>query len=160
MLSVFKAEHERKFQIDVLSLRLRSDAKIHYPDELVELTYELMKSEEYESAVLAAFKFIDSHLQTTIGCDPHEYYGEKLINYAFSTEKGKLLFSHHTSEQSGIRNFFSGANAIFRNPLAHRLIYLDEKTARAIIAMIAMMTDLITKIHRENDLGEENITFY
>jgi hypothetical protein len=159
-LTEFKEKHLKDFQFDILKFRFRHDAELHYPKKLIGFTYELLEAEEYESAVLASFKYLDSHLQSTLDLDPNKYYGEDLINYAFSSSSGALRFSGHPNEQAGIRNIFSGANAIFRNPLAHKLISLEERTAESIIIMVKLMADLVTKIHRNNSDDRKNLEYY
>ena len=120
-----------------------------YPKNLYEAVSDLMNHREYESAILAAFKFLDSHLQTLLNLDANRYYGEDLINYAFSPNTGVLQVQGHFNEQIGIRNFFSGVNAMFRNPSAHRFVKYNGTTAEVIIAMVAMMANLADKI-KEN----------
>lgn len=123
----------------------------YYPKKLYDAVHELMNHNQYESAVLAAFKFLDSHLQTLLSIDANRYYGEDLINYAFSPNSGVLQLQGHPNEQIGIRNFHSGANAIFRNPSAHRFVEYNSTTAEAIIAMVAMMANLASRIKENMD---------
>lgn len=160
LLTEFKEKHELHFRVDVTEREFRWAMEKYYPKQLIDLTYELMESEEYESAILASFKYLDSHLQSTLNLDSNKYYGEELINYAFSSSSGALRFSDHPNEQSGIRNFFSGANAIFRNPLAHKLISLEEKTAVSIIVLVKLMADMVTKIHENNSNDGKNLERY
>lgn len=115
-----------------------------------------MKSEIAEILRTAAFGVSNLLLDACPKCltceqwaKSNEYYGEELINFAFSPKSGALQLQSHPNEQNGIRNFFSGANAIFRNPSAHRFVDYDDKTAEAIIAMVAMMANLASEI-KEN----------
>ena len=126
-----------------------------YPKKLYETVCDLMNHREYESAILAAFKFLDSHLQTLLNVDGNRYYGEDLINYVFSPNSGVLQLQGHPNEQIGIRNFFSGANAIFRNPSAHRFVEYNRTTAEAIVAMVAMMANLASRIKENMKSGKK-----
>jgi len=136
-------------RLRLFEFTIEKDIKRYYPEKLYQAIYTLMDNGEYESAVFAAFKYLDSHLKSLLGAKSNEYYGEELINFAFSPKSGALQLQSHPNEQNGIRNFFSGANAIFRNPSAHRFVNYDDKTAEAIIAMVAMMANLASEI-KEN----------
>lgn len=134
---------------EYLDFLIKKDIMHTYSDGLYQATYTLMENYECESAVFAAFKYLDSHLKSLLGVKSKEYYGEELINFAFSLKSGMLQLNSHANEQNGIRNFFSGANAVFRNPSAHRFVEYDDETAEAIIAMVSMMANLATEI-KEN----------
>ena len=149
LLYVFETNDELGFSRKYFEYQRSKIVEEYYPSKLCDAVYDLMNHGEYESAVLAAFKFLDSHLQTLLNVDGKRYYGEDLINYVFSPNSGVLQLQGHPNEQIGIRNFFSGANAIFRNPSAHRFVEYNSTTAEAIVVTVAMLANLASRI-KEN----------
>jgi len=147
----FENNQEKKFRHAYLEYRLLREAKKQYPSELVNAVYDLMEAEQYEAAIFAAFKFLDGHIQKLLKVSPHDFYGEGLVNMAFAQNTGLLQLKTTSNEQMGIRNFYSGANALFRNPSAHRFVKYDLETAGMVIAMVAMMTEMATKVHKINN---------
>ncbi|MBV6465957.1 MAG: hypothetical protein PGMFKBFP_01253 [Anaerolineales bacterium] len=135
------------YQTDVLG-------DFDYPTELYQVVKELLKDEHPNEAVLNSFKFLDSHLQKIIGVNSHETYGEDLVNKAFALNTGLLQLGTATSEQAGLRNFFSGANAIFRNPSAHRFMKFEPFDAAAIVAMVAVMARMAIEISKKDSKKE------
>lgn len=151
----FEIKDELGFRRKCFELQISKIREEYYPIKLCDVVDDLMDHRQYESAILAAFKFLDSHLQALLNVDANHYYGEDLVNYAFSPNSGVLQLQSHPSEQAGIRNFFSGANAIFRNPSAHKFIEYDSKTTEVIVAMVAMMSNVASRIKENMD---SNIT--
>jgi|GEM_PF-1628107 len=142
----FQKEKESTFRSGFLDKEVKWAAKSDYPEELHRAVNDLIDSGSNEEAVLQAFKFLDNYMQKLLSVPPHKLYGEELINYAFSPNSGVLQLGTHQNEQVGLRNFFSGANALLRNPSAHRFIHYDDFDAAAIVAMVTMMTNLISKL--------------
>lgn len=117
-----------------------------YPEDLFRLVQPLFYNGKYDLAVLAAFRYLEGHIQKEVGVSPHDYFGENLINYAFSPQTGALQIAGHPNEQVGLRNFMSGAYAFFRNPSAHRAVKYDAFSAAAVVAMVAMMAKIVTQL--------------
>jgi uncharacterized protein (TIGR02391 family) len=146
LLYEFEQKQEGHFRDTFFKDRMREGAEQFYPSELVKLVASLFESEEYEAAVFAAFKYLDNHLQKLLSVSSHEVYGEALVNLAFATNSGMLQLNTTQNEQIGIRNLFSGANAIFRNPSAHRFVVYDRETAGAIVALVGLMVRISSEI--------------
>ncbi len=134
-----------------LQSAISSHAMDFYSEGLFNAISTPLENEDYDAAVLTSFKYLDSVIQEIIGADAYQCFGEDLINKAFSPNSGKLQINTHPNEQSGLRNWFSGANAILRNPLAHRFINLDEKSALSAITMVALMIETATKLSPKDD---------
>lgn len=132
----------RYFRHTYLQSAISSHAKDFYSEELFDVVSISLENEEYDAAVLAAFKYLDGILRRLAGIDSYQLYGEELINKIFSPNAGILQINTHPNEQIGLRNWFSGANAVLRNPIAHRFVNLDEKTAQSAIVMVALMAKL------------------
>jgi uncharacterized protein (TIGR02391 family) len=142
----FQNGSENDFRTGFLDEEIKHLSKSEYPDELYIAVNRLVDTGANEEAVLQAFKFLDSHIQKLLSIPPHKIYGEELVNHVFSPSSGVLQLETHQNEQIGLRNFFSGANALFRNPAAHRFMDYDDFDTGAIIAMVAMMANLASKL--------------
>jgi hypothetical protein len=139
-------EGEREFRRQFIECSAKINEREHYPDELSRSIRPLLENGKYDLVVLAAFRYLEAHLQQTLKVSPHELFGEPLLNYAFSPKSGVLQIEGHPNEQAGLRNLMSGAYAFFRNPSAHRNVKYDEFTACTIVAMVAMMTGIVTNL--------------
>lgn len=138
----FEVRDEEGFRKRWFDLCVSIGASNTYLHALQQSVAILLKVNRYDEAVLAAFKYLDRHLQKILKVPSHEYYGEKLINYAFAPNSGKMQLGTIESEQQGLRNFFSGANALFRNPSAHRSNNHSAFSASVVIVMVAMMCQI------------------
>ncbi len=127
-----------------------------YERGLIEKVSPLLAAGSYDEVVLNSFKFLDSYLQKLLMFSSHESYGEDLINRAFAPNSGVLQLNTHPNEQAGLRNFVSGANAIFRNPSAHRLL-LDAHNATfrgdaafyagAVVTLVELIVRISTELY-------------
>lgn len=156
LLFEFESEKEKQFRERYLEARLARAAKLYYPQQLFNTVEELFTAESNDAIVAESFKYIDKHLQQILQLSPHESYGEDLINRAFAPNSGAIQLNTHINEQTGLRNFFSGANALFRNPSAHRSLFRGEHAlfpndadafASAIVAMVSMMSKITTTLY-------------
>lgn len=111
-----------------------------------ETTNSLMRSRNYDAAVVEAFKFMEEQLRMMLQVSSNEFYGEKLINLAFAQNDGKLQTRRGDNEQKALRNFVSGAYAFFRNPAAHRQVQFDEFSASTIVNIVVLICDTAKKI--------------
>ena len=129
-----------------LDFNLEQDLKSDYSPALYEAVSKSFAADDYDATVIAAFKYLDSYLHKLLNVSPHDYYGEALINYAYSPNQGVIQMDTHPNEQAGLRNLISGALAIFRNPSAHRFMEYDQFTASTVIALVATVIKLTDKI--------------
>lgn len=145
----FLNKGEKSFRKRYFDFKIIADTKYDYSPELFHAVKDLLDDDHNDEAVLNAFKFLDSFLQNLLQLSPHDYHGEELINKAFAPNIGNLQLNTHPNEQVGLRNFFSGANAIFRNPSAHRFMRFENFDAAAIVAMVAVMARLAEQISKK-----------
>lgn len=157
LLWEFESEHEKDFRKAFFEKERELLTNSDYPSELFNSVVNLLDHGENEEAVLTAFKFLDKHIQKLLSVQSHQFYGEDLVNYAFAPNSGILQLGTHPNEQVGLRNFFSGANALFRNPSAHRFMHYDDFTGDAIIAMIAMMANFVSELAKTKKKEQEQI---
>ncbi len=142
--------YTRSLRHAYLLCAVSSHARDFYSDELFDVISSPLENNEYDAAVLAAFKYLDSILQRLAGVDSYQFYGEDLINKVFSPGSGMLQINTHPNEQGGLRNWFSGVNAALRNPIAHRFVNLDEKSALSAIAMVALMVKIAVELSKRD----------
>jgi uncharacterized protein (TIGR02391 family) len=155
LIANFEDKHEIEFRERWLDACNSKEPYRFLSHGLDEAVTNLLKKNEYDAAVVAAFKHLDGQLQKALGVPPHEQYGEKLINLAFAPHSGKLQLGTSESEQLGLRNFFSGAYAIFRNPSAHRFVKYTAFSALTIINMVAMMEETVRSLKPKKKRGRQ-----
>ena len=143
------SESPNTFKHRFLENAISNSARRFYSDELFNTISNQLESSSYDDAVLVAFKYLDKQLRKLAGIDSYEYFGEELINKVFAPNSGVLKVNTHPNEQVGLRNWFSGANAIFRNPIAHRFANLDDQSAFSVIAMVALMDKIATNLSKK-----------
>jgi uncharacterized protein (TIGR02391 family) len=105
-----------------------------------------------QAAIEHAFTLFEEHLRKRIGAGS-EVYGEALINQAFAPN-GRLVYSNIESENKGVRNFVSGAYAIYRNPRKHRIIQDDEQTTSSIIRLVELLFQIVDESKNQSSTPE------
>jgi len=150
LLFKFLNDGESKFRDRYFDYQVEMRTKYDYPAELFRAVKELLDDDHNDEAVLTSFKYLDNYLQKLLGLSSHEIYGEDLINKAFAPNTGLLQLDTNPNEQIGLRNFVSGANAIFRNPSAHRFMQFENFEAATIVAMVAVMARIANQLVQKN----------
>jgi uncharacterized protein (TIGR02391 family) len=173
---------ENEYRAGYLAACAKRVASEIYSKHLMFAVMGDLESGKYDAAIQAAFKVLDAHLQRILALPPSEH-GESLINKAFAPDGGGLKLGGDQNEQRGLRNFASGANAVFRNAVAHRPLFnpdlttlaermadaimtddwskslctsfYDEITAQTVVALVALLIKAATKLAMENDLIKE-----
>jgi len=93
--------------------------------KIIEKSFSLLEAGQYESAVIQAFKCIETRIREIIGADNDEV-GVRLIRRAFNPESGRLTnYELPMAEREGFANYIAGAYAYFKNPCSHRDVELD-----------------------------------
>ena len=146
----YQNDDESDFRKTYIDGQVEYHQKLYYPKGLSEAVRDLLGNDKTDEAIVTAFKYLDNHLQKLTGASAYEFYGEELINHAFAPKNGVLQIGTDPNEQVGLRNLFSGANAIFRNPSAHRFNQHDPFFAAAVVAMVAAMTEMASDIAKKN----------
>ena len=99
--------------------------KTYIHPKVVKKSFKLLESGEYESAVLQAFKCIETSIRDKIGAQKEEI-GIKLIRKAFNPENGDLTnYELPISEREAFVNYIAGAFGYYKNPCSHRDVMLD-----------------------------------
>ena len=101
---------------------------------------------EYDTAILRAMKQIEIAVRQKGGY-PAEMVGTRLMAEAFHPQSGALTFAAlPTAEREGMRNLFSGAIGLYKNPHSHRDVGITD-AADAIGPLL-----LASQLHRLVDL--------
>lgn len=110
---------------------------------IIKKCFSLLNNSEFESAVLQAFKAIETSIRKKINATS-ELYGNRLIRKAFNANDG-LLTDHSLSkaERDAFCNYIVGAFSFYRNPSSHRDINMDFISA---FDKIVVASDLIKTI--------------
>jgi uncharacterized protein (TIGR02391 family) len=97
---------------------------------------------EYETAVFVGMKEVEVRVREMVEA-PESEIGRSLINRAFGP--GGVLFDENLDrgESDAIKELFSGALGVFKNPSSHREIEFDNPTHAAESVLLA---DLLMRI--------------
>jgi uncharacterized protein (TIGR02391 family) len=140
---------EREFSRVIKEYTLLPQTYIH--PLIIKKSFALLESGEFESAVLQAFKCIETSIRDKIRAAPEEI-GVKLIRKAFNPEKGDLTnYDLPKAEREAFANYIAGAFGFYKNPCSHRDIELDFISA---FDRIVVASDLL-KIIENSKLKEE-----
>lgn len=169
---LWEFENEREeFTHKYLEAYLRQSAEDNLPKGMSSIL-QLLEGDNHNSAIVDSFKYLDWLLQEFLSVSPHEYYGETLVNLAFSPGDGKIKLGTNENEQRGLRNLASGLYALFRNPAAHRnmfdetsgIIHFDgaEQSAATITVMVSLLAKLVyeTVFRRLDPQIQEELTIF
>jgi len=132
---------EREFRRVVEKYALMPESYVH--PIIVKKCFSLLNSGEFDSAVIQAFKAIETTTREKIGA-PADMFGERLLKKAFNPDDGVLTNHALTkSERFAFLNYITGAFSFYRNSSSHRDIELDFVSA---FDRIAVASDLLKAI--------------
>lgn len=134
---------EREFNRVIKEYTLLPSTYVH--PKIIEKSFPLLQSGEFESAVLQAFKIIETNIREKISVDPEEI-GVKLIRRAFNPENGDLTdYKLPKSEREAFSNYIAGAFGYYKNPCSHRDIEMDYISAFERIVVASDLLKIIDK---------------
>ena len=140
---------EREFRKVVTEYALMPETYVH--PLIIKKSFPLLKERQFESAVLQAFKTIETRIREKIKAS-HDEYGTKLIRKAFHPESG-LLTDHKLpkAEREAFSNYIAGAFGFYKNPCSHRDIELDFISAfdRIVVASDLLKTIESVKLNEQ-----------
>lgn len=132
---------EREFRRVVKEYALMPETYVH--PLIVKKSFSLLNNGQFESAVLQAFKTIETRIREKINATQEEY-GVKLIRKAFNFESGSLTdYELPKAEREAFCNYIAGAFGFYKNPCSHRDIELDFISA---FDRIVVASDLLKVI--------------
>lgn len=147
---------EREFIRVIKEYTLMPQTYIH--PEIVKKCFKLLDGGHYESAVLQAFKCIETKIRKLIKANAEEV-GIKLIRKAFHPENGKLTdLKLPLSEREAFANYIAGAFGFYKNPCSHRDIELDFTLTFDRIVVASDLLKIVDKSEFLN-IDSEDIPF-
>jgi uncharacterized protein (TIGR02391 family) len=101
---------------------------------------------KYDEAVRNAFILLEERLRTAV--NKEGMTGSQLANYAFSAANGPLarLIGNNESEREGLRELYSGAFKLFRNPTAHGVVGYDQVEGKSILGLVNLLLKILNKV--------------
>lgn len=139
---------ESEFKRVVKKYALMPETYVH--PLIVRKSFSLLNDSQFESAVLQAFKTIETRIREKINAAP-EYVGVKLIRKAFNSENGPLTdYELPKAEREAFCNYIAGAFGYYKNPCSHRDVEMDFISA---FDRIVVASDLL-KVIENSKLNE------
>lgn len=134
---------ENEFRKVINKYALLPQTYIH--PRIMKKCFSLLEKSEFESAVLQAFKCIETGIREKTGASEEEI-GVKLIRAAYNPENGKLTdYNLPKSEREAFANYIAGAFGYYKNPCSHRDVELNFISA---FDRIIVASDLLKTIDR------------
>jgi len=134
---------EREFRRVVQQYALMPETYVH--PLIVKRSFPLLHGGQFESAVLQAYKAIETAVRARIAAGPEDF-GVKLLRRAFHPDSGPLSDpALPRGEREAFSNYIAGAFGYYRNPCSHRDVAMDfvEAFERLVIA-----SDLLKAVER------------
>jgi uncharacterized protein (TIGR02391 family) len=109
-----------------------------------ELSYECLpilenpEKDNYWQAVNSAFTILETRIRNQTGAGPN-YFGDRLIDFAFKPDQGILVCRENKNGQEGIYYLFRGIMKAFRNPNVHQKQELTRIRARQTVAAVDLL---------------------
>jgi uncharacterized protein (TIGR02391 family) len=128
------------------NIRQSIEKRAGLDEELLSRCGHLLHVGAFDEAVRSAFVLLEERLRKVV--DKEGITGTQLANYAFNPTDGPLakLLGHNQSEREGLREFYSGAFKLFRNPAAHGTLSYDASDGKAIIGLVNMMLGMLKRV--------------
>jgi len=134
---------ESEFRRVVKKYALMPETYVH--PLIVKKSFSLLNSGHFESAVLQAFKTIETRIREKINANPEDV-GVKLIRKAFNPENGPLTdYDLPKAEREAFCNYIAGAFGYYKNPCSHRDVEIDFISA---FDRIVVASDLLKVIEK------------
>ncbi len=141
---------EREFRRVVKEYALMPEMYVH--PVIVKTSFRLLKSSEFDSAVLKAFKTIETTIRRLIKANTDDI-GVNLIRRAFHPENGPLTdMSLPKAEREALCHYLAGAFGYYKNPCSHRDIDMDFLSA---FERIVVASDLLKIVERAGSMANK-----
>jgi uncharacterized protein (TIGR02391 family) len=126
-------------------LRDAIESQISIDDELLRRCGKLLHLGAYDEAVRSAFVLLEERLREMLG--EESMTGANLANAAFNTKDGPLSkhLGKNISEREGLRELYSGAFKVFRNPSAHSAVGYDSSDGKEIVSLVNLLLRILKR---------------
>jgi uncharacterized protein (TIGR02391 family) len=134
-------------------VRRALEAQAGLDEELVRRCGHLIHLGAFDEAVRSAFVLLEERLRKSVG--EERMTGTQLANFAFSPSKGPLAeqLGHSPSEKEGLRELYSGAFKLFRNPTAHGVVEYSAAEGKTIIGLVDLLLRLLKRVEDLPPIG-------
>jgi uncharacterized protein (TIGR02391 family) len=114
--------------------------------ELLQQCSTLLHLAKFDEAIRSAFILLEQRLRKSVGQEGMT--GTNLANYAFNAESGPLSrqLARNKQERDGLRELYSGAFKLFRNPTAHSLVGNSSAEAKSIIGLVNLLLIFLDRV--------------
>jgi len=121
------------------------EAQAGLDEELVRQCGHLIRMGAFDEAVRSAFVLLEERLRKAVGKEGMT--GVPLANYAFNPTDGPLAkyLARDQAEREGLRELYSGAFRLFRNPTAHGAVGYTPAEGKAIIGLVDLMLKMLDR---------------
>ena len=122
------------------------EAQAGLDDGLLRRCGPMLRMGAFDEAVRSAFVLLEERLRKAV--NEEGMTATQLANYAFSPSNGPLakLLGTTQSEREGLRELYSGAFKLFRNPSAHGVVGYSRAEGKAIIALVNLLLSMLRSI--------------
>lgn len=133
---------------EMQQVRRSIDEQAGLDEELLRRCGQLIRSGAMDEAVRSAFVLLEERLRKAVGQEAMT--GTALANYAFNSKDGPLAkyMGRDQSEREGLRELYSGAFKLFRNPTAHGVVGYDSADGKAIIGLVNWMLRMLQRVEQ------------
>lgn len=126
-------------------VRSAIEAQAGLDEELMRRCQPMIHMGKFDEAVRSAFVLLEERMRKVV--DKPGMTGTQLANFGFSPQNGPLAkhLGRSQSEREGLRELYSGAFKLFRNPTAHGVVDYSAAQGKAIIALVDLMLKMLSR---------------
>lgn len=130
---------------EIRQIRRSIETQAGLDEELMRRCGHLIHMEAFDEAVRSAFVLLEERLREAVNGEGMT--GTNLANHAFNPKNGILAkhLGHTESEREGLRELYSGAFKLFRNPTAHGVVGYSAAEGKAIISLVDLMLKILKR---------------
>jgi uncharacterized protein (TIGR02391 family) len=130
---------------EMRQIRRSIEAQAGLDEELARRCGHLIHMEAFDEAVRSAFVLLEERLREAVNGEGMT--GTQLANYAFNPVKGPLAkhLGRDQAEREGLRELYSGAFKLFRNPTAHGVVGYSAAEGKAVIGLVDLMLKVLKR---------------
>ncbi len=127
-------------------IRLELQAQAGLDAELAQRCGHLVHLGAFDEAVRSAFVLLEERLRKATGVEGMT--GTALANRAFNADPGSLALrlTEDKGEREGLRELFSGAFKLFRNPSAHGVVGYTPSEGKAILELVNLLLGILKRV--------------
>lgn len=144
---------------EMRQIRQSIEAQAGLDEELIQRCGHLLHMGAFDEAVRSAFVLLEERLWEAV--NKEGMTGTQLANYAFNPTDGPLAkhLGRAQPEREGLRELYSGAFKLFRNPTAHGVVGYEAVEGKAIIGLVNLMLKMLKRAEElpPPDLFPDNV---